>query len=169
MSLAEKITDDVKSALKGGDKKKLSIARYLSSELKNYLIKENLDRELSKLTDENFFKIVKTQLKQKKESLEFAEKASNSEKVEELNYDIDYLQSYLPKLMNEEDTKKIIDNYIKDQDLSQSDFGKIMGYLKKEFNNQIDLTLASKLIKGFFNEWQMTTLRKLLAEHLLLK
>ena len=160
MSLAEKITDDVKSALKGGDKKKLSIARYLSSELKNYLIKENLDRELSKLTDENFFKIVKTQLKQKKESLEFAEKSLNSEKVEELNYDIDYLQSYLPKLMNEEDTKKIINNYIKDQDLSQSDFGKIMGYLKKEFNNQIDLTLASKLIKGFFNEWQMTTLRK---------
>jgi len=152
MSLAEKITDDVKSALKGGDKKKLSIARYLSSELKNYLIKENLDRELSKLTDENFFKIVKTQLKQKKESLEFAEKSSNSEKIEELNYDIDYLQSYLPKLMNEEDTKKIIDNYIKDEGLGQSDFGKIMGYLKKEFNNQIDLTLASKLIKGFFNE-----------------
>ena len=152
MSLAEKITDDVKSALKGGDKKKLSIARYLSSELKNYLIKENLDRELSKLTDENFFKIVKTQLKQKKESLEFAEKAPNSEKVEELNYDINYLQSYLPKLMNEDDTKKIINNYIKDQGLNQSDFGKIMGYLKKEFNNQIDLTLASKLIKGFFNE-----------------
>ena len=169
MSLAEKITDDVKSALKGGDKKKLSIARYLSSELKNYLIKENLDRDLSKLTDENFFKIVKTQLKQKKESLEFAEKASNSEKVEELNYDINYLQSYLPKLMNEDDTKKIINNYIKDQGLNQSDFGKIMGYLKKEFNNQIDLTLASKLIKSFFNEWQMTTLRKLLAEHLLLK
>ena len=152
MSLAEKITDDVKSALKGGDKKKLSIARYLSSELKNYLIKENLDRDLSKLTDENFFKIVKTQLKQKKESLEFAEKAPNSEKVEELNYDINYLQSYLPKLMNEDDTKKIINNYIKDQGLNQSDFGKIMGYLKKEFNNQIDMTLASKLIKGFFNE-----------------
>ena len=108
MSLAEKITDDVKSALKGGDKKKLSIARYLSSELKNYLIKENLDRELSKLTDENFFKIVKTQLKQKKESLEFVEKSSNPEKVEELNYDIDYLQSYLPKLMNEEDTKNYV-------------------------------------------------------------
>ena len=43
----------------------------------------------------------------------------------------DYLQSYLPKLMNEEDTKKIIDNYIKDEGLSQSDFGKIMGLLKK--------------------------------------
>jgi len=152
MSLAEKITEDVKSALKGGDKKKLSIARYLSSELKNYLIKENLDRELSNLTDENFYKIVKTQVKQKKESLEFAEKASEPEKVEEIKYDIDYLNSYLPQLMSEDDTKKIIENYIKNKDLVLTDFGKIMGYLKKDFNNQIDLTLASKLIKGYFNE-----------------
>ena len=152
MSLAEKITEDVKSALKGGDKKKLSIARYLSSELKNYLIKENLDRELSNLTDENFYKIVKTQVKQKKESLEFAEKASDPEKVEEIKYDIDYLNSYLPQLMSEDDTKKIIENYIKDKELTSNDFGKIMGHLKKDFNNQIDLTLASKLIKGYFNE-----------------
>ena len=152
MSLAEKITEDVKSALKGGDKKKLSIARYLSSELKNYLIKENLDRELSNLTDESFYKIVKTQVKQKKESLEFAEKASDPEKVEEIKYDINYLNSYLPRLMSEDDTKKIIENYIKNKDLASSDFGKIMGHLKKDFNNQIDLTLASKLIKGYFNE-----------------
>ena len=152
MSLAEKITEDVKSALKGGDKKKLSIARYLSSELKNYLIKENLDRELSNLTDESFYKIVKTQVKQKKESLEFAEKASDPEKVEEIKYDIDYLNSYLPQLMSEDDTKKIIENYIKDKELTSNDFGKIMGHLKKDFNNQIDLTLASKLIKGYFNE-----------------
>jgi uncharacterized protein YqeY len=152
MSLAEKITEDVKSALKGGDKKKLSIARYLSSELKNYLIKENLDRELSNLTDENFYKIVKTQVKQKKESLEFAEKASDPEKVEEIKYDINYLNSYLPQLMSEDDTKKLIENYIKNKDLTSADFGKIMGHLKKDFNNLIDLTLASKLIKGYFNE-----------------
>ena len=152
MSLAEKITEDVKSALKGGDKKKLSIARYLSSELKNYLIKENLDRELSNLTDESFYKIVKTQVKQKKESLEFAEKASDPAKVEEIKYDIIYLNSYLPQLMSEDDTKKLIENYIKNKDLTSTDFGKIMGYLKKDFNNQIDLTLASKLIKGYFNE-----------------
>ena len=152
MSLAEKITEDVKSALKGGDKKKLSIARYLSSELKNYLIKENLDRELSNLTDESFYKIVKTQVKQKKESLEFAEKASDPEKVEEIKYDINYLNRYLPQLMSEDDTKKIIENYIKNKELISTDFGKIMGYLKKDFNNQIDLSLASKLIKGYFNE-----------------
>ena len=112
MSLAEKIQEDVKSALKGGDKKKLSIARYLSSELKNYLIKENLDRELSKISDDNFYKIVKTQVKQKRESLEFAEKVGDSIKVDDLNYDIDYLNNFIQKLMGEKETHQIIKDII---------------------------------------------------------
>ena len=152
MSLAEKIQEDVKSALKGGDKKKLSIARYLSSELKNYLIKENLDRELSKISDDNFYKIVKTQVKQKKESLEFAVKAGDAEKTDNLNYDINYLNSYLPKLLGEKETLEIISNMIAENQFTSKDFGKIMGLLKQNFNNQIDLNLASNLIKKNLNE-----------------
>ena len=147
MSLAEKIQEDVKSALKGGDKKKLSIARYLSSELKNYLIKENLDRDLSKISDDNFYKIVKTQVKQKRESLEFAEKVSDSLKVDDLNYDIDYLNSFLPKLMEKKETQQIIIDLINKNKFSSKDFGRIMGILKKDYNNIIDLNLASKLVK----------------------
>ena len=93
MSLAEKIQEDVKSALKGGDKKKLSIARYLSSELKNFLIKENLDRELSKISDDSFYKIIKTQVKQKRESLELADKVDDSIKFDNLKDDSDYLNN----------------------------------------------------------------------------
>jgi len=152
MSLAEKIQEDVKSALKGGDKKKLSISRYLSSELKNYLIKENLDRELSKISDDNFYKIVKTQVKQKKESLEFAEKVNNSIEVDNLNYDIDYLNSFLPKLMGEKETHKIIKDIINKNKFLSKDFGRIMAILKKDYNNKIDLNSASKLVKDIFNE-----------------
>ena len=152
MSLAEKIQEDVKSALKGGDKKKLSISRYLSSELKNYLIKENLDRELSKISDDNFYKIVKTQVKQKRESLEFAEKVGDSIKVDNLNYDIDYLNSFLPKLMGEKETHQIINNIIDKNKFLSKDFGRIMAILKKDYNNKIDLNSASKLVKDIFNE-----------------
>ena len=152
MSLAEKIQEDVKSALKGGDKKKLSIARYLSSELKNFLIKENLDRELSKISDDNFYKIVKTQVKQKRESLEFAEKVGDSLKVNDLNYDIDYLNSFLPKLMGENETYQIIVDIINKNKFLSKDFGRIMGILKKDYNNKIDLNSASKLVKDIFNE-----------------
>ena len=152
MSLAEKIQEDVKSALKGGDKKKLSISRYLSSELKNFLIKENLDRELSKISDDNFYKIVKTQVKQKRESLEFAVKAGDSIKVDDLNYDIDYLNSFLPKLMGEKETHQIIIDIIDKNKFTSKDFGRVMGILKKDYNNKIDLNLASNLVKDIFNE-----------------
>ena len=152
MSLAKKISEDVKSALKGGDKKKLSIARYIYSELKNFLIKENLDRDVIKLSDENVIKIIKTQLKQKKESLEFALQAKVQSKIDDLEFDINYLNNFLPTLMDDNSTKNIILDYIKENNLENKDFGKIMGFLKQNYNNKIDMNLASKIIKHFFKE-----------------
>ena len=150
MSLAKKISEDVKSALKGGDKKKLSIARYIYSELKNFLIKENLDRDVIKLSDENVIKIIKTQLKQKKESLEFALQAKVQSKIDDLEFDINYLNNFLPTLMDEDSTKNIILDHIKENNLENKDFGKIMGFLKQNYNNKIDMNLASKIIKHIF-------------------
>ena len=152
MSLAKKISEDVKSALKGGDKKKLSIARYIYSELKNFLIKENLDRDVIKLSDENVIKIIKTQLKQKKESLEFASQAKVQSKIDDLEYDINYLNNFLPTLMDDDSTKNIILDHIKENNLENKDFGKIMGFLKQNYNNKIDMNLASKIIKHIFKE-----------------
>ena len=152
MSLAKKISDDVKSALKGGDKKKLSIARYIYSELKNFLIKENLDRDVIKLSDENVIKIIKTQLKQKKESLEFALQAKVQSKIDDLEFDINYLNNFLPTLMDDDSTKNIILDHIKENNLENKDFGKIMGFLKQNYNNKIDMNLASKIIKNIFKE-----------------
>ena len=150
MSLAKKISEDVKSALKGGDKKKLSIARYIYSELKNFLIKENLDRDVIKLSDENVIKIIKTQLKQKKESLEFALQAKVQSKIDDLEFDINYLNNFLPTLIDDDSTKNIILDYIKENNLENKDFGKIMGILKQNYNNKIDMNLASKIIKHIF-------------------
>ena len=152
MSLAKKISEDVKSALKGGDKKKLSIARYIYSELKNFLIKENLDRDVIKLSDENVIKIIKTQLKQKKESLEFALQAKVQSKIDDLEFDINYLNNFLPILMDYDSTKNIILDHIKENNLENKDFGKLMGFLKQNYNNKIDMNLASKIIKHIFKE-----------------
>ena len=161
MSLAKKISEDVKSALKGGDKKKLSIARYIYSELKNFLIKENLDRDVIKLSDENVIKIIKTQLKQKKESLEFALQVKVQSKIDDLEFDVNYLNNFLPTLMDNDSTKNIISDHIKENNLEKKDFGKIMGFLKQNYNNKIDMNLASKIIKHIFKEWQMITSKKL--------
>ncbi len=152
MSLAKKISDDVKSALKGGDKKKLSISRYVYSELKNFLIKENLERDVLKLSDENVIKIVKTQIKQKKESLDFATKSKVQGRVEDLEFDIKYLNNFLPSMMDEKNTIHIISQHINENNLENKDFGKIMSFLKQNYNNKIDMNLASRIIKNIFKE-----------------
>ncbi len=133
-------------------RKKLSIARYIYSELKNFLIKENLDRDVIKLSDENVIKIIKTQLKQKKESLEFASQAKVQSKIDDLEFDINYLNNFLPTLMDDDSTKNIILDHIKENNLENKDFGKIMGFLKQNYNNKIDMNLASKIIKHVFKE-----------------
>ena len=66
MSLAEKINIDVKNALKAGDKKLLAVSRNVLSELKNLLIRENLPRDISGVSDDSFQQVIKTIVKQKR-------------------------------------------------------------------------------------------------------
>ena len=55
-------------------------------------------------------------------------------------------------MMDEKNTTDIISNYIKENNLENKDFGKIMGFLKQNYNNKIDMNLASKIIKNIFKE-----------------
>ena len=84
--------------------------------------------------------------------MEFAEKAGDSIKVNDLTYDIEYLNGFLPQLKGEEETLNIITNIINVNKFTSKDFGKIMGLLKKDYNNQIDFNLASQIIKNTLNE-----------------
>ena len=84
--------------------------------------------------------------------MEFAEKVGDSVKVDDLNYDIDYLNSFLPELMGEKETHQVIVDIINKNKFLSKDFGRIMGILKKDYNNKIDLNSASKIVKDIFNE-----------------
>ena len=68
------------------------------------------------------------------------------------SFDLEYLNSYLPNTINEESTKELILNYIKDHHFTSKDFGKLMGLLKRNHDSQIDLNLASSIIKKIFSK-----------------
>ena len=91
MSLAEKINIDVKNALKAGDKKLLAVSRNVLSELKNLLIRENLPRDISGVSDDSFQQVIKTIVKQKKETKEYLVQVNDQEKIDIINYDLLYL------------------------------------------------------------------------------
>ena len=151
MSLAEKINIDVKNALKAGDKKLLAVSRNVLSELKNLLIKENLERDISKITNDSFQKVIKTIVKQKNETKEYLIQAKDHEKIEIINYDLSYLEAFLPKYLNDKDTENLIKKYIIEKSLEKKDFGKLMGILKSNHSDEIDLSLASKIVNTLLN------------------
>jgi len=151
MSLAEKINIDVKNALKAGDKKLLAVSRNVLSELKNLLIKENLERDISKITNDSFQKVIKTIVKQKYETKEYLIQANDHEKIEIVNYDLSYLEAFLPKYLNDKDTENLIKKYIMEKSLEKKDFGKLMGILKSNHSDEIDLSLASKIANTLLN------------------
>jgi uncharacterized protein len=151
MSLAEKINKDVKNALKAGDKKLLAVSRNVLSELKNLLIKENLERDISKITNDSFQKVIKTIVKQKYETKEYLIQANDHEKIEIVNFDLNYLEAFLPKYLNDKDTENLIKKYIMEKSLEKKDFGKLMGILKSNHSDEIDLSLASKIVNTLLN------------------
>ena len=151
MSLAEKINIDVKNALKAGDKKLLAVSRNVLSELKNLLIKENLERDISKITNDSFQKVIKTIVKQKNETKEYLIQVKDHEKIEIINYDLSYLEAFLPKYLNDKDTENLIKKYITEKSLEKKDFGKLMGILKSNHSDEIDLSLASKIVNILLN------------------
>ena len=151
MSLAEKINIDVKNALKAGDKKLLAVSRNVLSELKNLLIKENLERDISKITDDSFQKVIKTIVKQKNETKEYLIQANDHEKIKIINYDLSYLDAFLPKYLNDIDTENLIKKYILEKNFEKKDFGKLMRILKSNHSNQINLSIASKVANSLLS------------------
>ena len=55
-------------------------------------------------------------------------------------------------MMDEKNTNDIISSFIKENNLNNKDFGKIMGFLKQSYNNKVDMNLSSKIIKNIFKE-----------------
>ena len=108
MSLLKNITDEMYLSMKSGDKEKANTLRTLISKLKDQQIKLRKD-----ISDEEALKIIKTLVKQRKESAEIYSKAGREELAEKENFEISILENYLPKLMSEEDVlsliKKIVD------------------------------------------------------------
>ena len=92
-------------------------------------------------------------MKQRAESIEIYKKNSRSDLLEVEQNEYDILSSFLPKQLNEEDTKKICQGIIsKVGAISVKDMGKVMGELKKQHADEIDFSKAGVLIKQLLNK-----------------
>lgn len=141
--MLEKIDLDLKGALKSGDKFTLSVLRMLKSEF----IVESRKGSLHELTDEDALRIIKKQVKTRKDSIEEYKKYNKLETVKELEHEIEILNKYLPQEMSEEEIKKVIDLVFEEvKPTSMKDMGNLMKIISSKITNA-DMSLVSKIVK----------------------
>ena len=153
MSLKETIETEYKKALKSKDKTKISTYRLILSSIKDLDIVNRSGPNKKETDDDDIKKFFKKMVKQRAESIEIYKKNNRSDLLEVEQNEYDILSSFLPKHLNEEDTKKICEDIITKVGASSvKDMGKVMGELKKQYADEIDFSKAGALIKQLLNK-----------------
>lgn len=144
MSLLKNITDDMYLSMKSGDKEKANTLRTLISKLKDQQIKLRKD-----ISDEEARKIIKTLVKQRKESAEIYSKAGREELAQKENFEISILDNYLPNLMSEEDVLSLIKKIVNETNAKDlSDIGKVMPLVMQRGKGKVDGKIANSILRS---------------------
>ena len=153
MLLKETIESEYKNALKAKDKSKISTYRLILSSIKDLDIANRSSPNKKETDDEDIKKLFKKMVKQRAESIEIYKKNNRTDLLEVEQNEYDILTSFLPKQLNEDETKKICEDLILKLDASSiKDMGKVMGELKKKHSDEIDFAKAGVLLKQLLNK-----------------
>ena len=153
MSLKETIETEYKNALKSKDKAKISTYRLILSSIKDLDIANRSGPNKKETDDEDIKKLFKKMVKQRAESIDIYKKNNRSDLLEVEQNEYDIISSFLPKQLNEEDTKKICEETISSLGATSiKDMGKVMGELKKKYADEIDFSKAGALLKILLNK-----------------
>ena len=153
MTLREKIETNYKSSLKSKNKMEISTYRLILSSIKDLDILNRSGADKKETDDEDVKKLLKKMIKQRVESIEIYTKNNRKDLLDVEQNEFDLLSSFLPKQLNEEDTKKIcIETISKLGAASIKDMGKVMGELKKQYPDNLDFAKAGPLLKELLNK-----------------
>ena len=142
MTNFEKVQADMYAAMKSGEKDKANTLRNVLSKLKDKQIEK---REALSIEEE--IKILQTLVKQRKESIDLYEKGGRSELVAIEEKEMKLINSYLPKMMSDNNIKDIIKSVIEASGANSiSDIGKVMPEVMKQGKGLIDGKTAQKFV-----------------------
>jgi len=144
MSLSDKITADLKVAMKAKDQVKLRSIRAIKSAL--LLLKT--DGTGAEVTEEKEIALLQKLVKQRKDSLEVFEKQGREDLAVTEREEIEVIQVYLPKQLSESELKEYIQGVItKTGASSMKDMGKVMGLANKELAGKAEGKLVASMVK----------------------
>jgi uncharacterized protein len=148
MSLRDKLMEDVKTAMKGGDKPRLSTIRLVQAALKDKDI-EARGQGKGQLTDDDLMALMQKMVKQRQESISIYTQAGRNELAAIEQAEVEIISSYLPKQMDEAAMQAAIAAAVAESGAaSMKDMGKVVALLKAKHAGQMDFAKASQLVKS---------------------
>ncbi len=141
--LKSQLSDDLKTALRSGDKLRLSVLRLLTALIKN--------REVEKrgpLTDAEVLQAIIASCKQRQDSIEQFRQGGRADLVEKESAELSILQSYLPTPLTGDELRALIRQTVQDvQASSPKDMGKVMAALMPKVTGRADGKAVSALVR----------------------
>jgi hypothetical protein len=143
MTLKEKITADLTTAMKAREELKTSTLRMMKAEW----MKFETSGPDKVATDEVILDLMKRGIKQRKDSAEGFTKGGNAASAQKELDEIKIIEAYMPAQMGEEEIKIVAADTIAQMNATVADFGKVMGVVVGKTKGKADGALVSKVVK----------------------
>ena len=143
MSLKAKLTEDMKIAMKSGEKDRLGVIRLINAGIQQKEVDERIE-----MTDPLVLAVMEKMVKQRKESISQYDAAGRDDLASIERYELGVLETYLPAKMDEAGIQAAIDAAKAETGAAgPADIGKLMAVLKPRLAGQADMGLVSQLVK----------------------
>ncbi len=147
--LLERITQDLKMAMKNKDKEKLETVRLIKSALMNEKIKLMVEQ----LTEDQEISVIAKEVKQRKDSISEFTKASRMDLVEKERTQLEIIETYLPEPLSIDEIKNLVLQACTELNAtSMKDMGKVMNAISHQVKGKADMAQVNLLVKEYLNK-----------------
>lgn len=144
MSLKAQLTDDMKTAMKAGDKERLGVIRLMLAALKQREVDERIE-----ITDDIVLAVLEKMLKQRKDSISQFEAASRDDLARIEKFESGIIQAYMPQPLSADEVQALVTQAIRDTGAEGPQaMGKVIAALKPQLAGRADMGVVSGLVKN---------------------
>ena len=148
-----RLNDDIKAAMKSGDKRRLATLRLISAAIKDRDLSAHQDDQgeatgRDKITDQDILSLMQKMIKQRRESIETYRSAGRDDLADQEVEEIAVIEAYLPKQMSEDEMRAAVTDLVAEMNAKGlKDMGRVMAELKARHTGSMDFGKASGMLK----------------------
>ena len=141
--LKQRIQDDMKAAMKAGDKRSLGVVRLILAAIKQREVDERIE-----LDDTEVLAVLDKMVKQRRDSITQYSQAGREDLADQERYEVEICQAYLPDALSDDELVKLVDEAVAASGAeSMKDMGKVMAVLRPMVQGRADMGAVSKQVK----------------------